>query len=368
MIAKTLRLLLVLGLLALIGWILYTSRTILLYIVIAGVVTLIGRPIFNLLGKPHYKERYLSNSLKAGITLITVLLVVGGMLGYFLPAIFLEAQLLANIDVEEVKQGLSPILEWINRILIRLNISNGDEVTDVEVVEYLFDSIDLDVIPSIINSIAGILGNLLIAFFSVAFISFFLLRDHQLLFRWVEDTLPSRLAHNLRKIRLGTQKTLSRYFLGLIIQVIAITLCIFIGLSILGIKNALLIASFTGIVNLVPYLGPWIGASFGTFILVANNLEGGFGVIEPKLWGLLIVFAITQLIDNYVFQPLIFSNSINAHPLEIFLVILIAGSIGGVGGMIAAIPTYSFLRIVLVQMNLEFKWTDKLRPEKDQPV
>jgi predicted PurR-regulated permease PerM len=142
----------------------------------------------------------------------------------------------------------------------------------------------------------------------------------------------------------------------------AITTCIFIGLQIVGVENALLIAVFTGIVNLVPYLGPWIGASFGIFILVANNIDASFvDVIEPKIIGMLIVFATTQLIDNYLFQPAIFSNSINANPLEIFVVILVAGSLGGVTGMIAAIPVYSFIRIVFKEMNKEFRWLQRIK-------
>jgi predicted PurR-regulated permease PerM len=67
------------------------------------------------------------------------------------------------------------------------------------------------------------------------------------------------------------------------------------------------------------------------------------------------------MIDNYVFQPAIFSNSINAHPLEIFIVILVAGSLGGVLGMIAAIPVYSFLRIVFREMNRELRWLERLK-------
>jgi len=67
------------------------------------------------------------------------------------------------------------------------------------------------------------------------------------------------------------------------------------------------------------------------------------------------VFLIIQLLDNILFQPIIFSNSVNAHPLEIFLVISIGGTLGGIPFMILAIPGYTVLRIVAKEFLSEFK-------------
>jgi predicted PurR-regulated permease PerM len=78
------------------------------------------------------------------------------------------------------------------------------------------------------------------------------------------------------------------------------------------------------------------------------------------------IFIITQLIDNYLFQPIIYSNSVKAHPLEIFLVILIAGQIGGVVGIIAAIPLYTIIRVILVEFYPEKKFVKRLIGGLDQ--
>ena len=362
MINKFLRILLVAGLLFLLGWLVYQSTTIIIYILVSIVVALIGRPLFNMMDRLTIRGKHLSDGLKAALTLLVLFGLLGGLLSTFLPMIFSEAQLLTKLDLDQVKGAMSPGLDWFNRTFENLTPGNAQEYNETQVIQYVFDSLDISALPQLLNSFVGTMGSILIAVFSVAFISFFFLKDKNMMTQVVMKITPHSKEAGIKRILVNTRRTLSRYFLGLLLQVLAITVCIFIGLSIVGVENALLIAVFTGIVNLVPYLGPWIGASFGIFIVVANNIDASFvEIIQPKLIGLIIVFATTQMIDNYVFQPAIFSNSINAHPLEIFIVILVAGSLGGVLGMIAAIPVYSFLRIVFREMNRELRWLERLK-------
>lgn len=359
---RILKFLAILGLLFLLGWLIYESSTVIIYILFSLVVALIGRPVFKLFERIQIKGKHLPDAVKAGLTLVVIFGLLGGLLSYFVPMILTEAQLLTNIDLDQIENALEPGLEWFNGIVDKIHLSPDNRVNENDILEHLFDSLEIGALPSFVNSIVGALGNLLIAVFSVAFMSFFFLKDRNMLTDVAMKLIPGSKEESVERIFNSTRRTLSRYFLGLVIQVLAVTICIFIGLRIVGVENALLIAVFTGIVNLVPYLGPWIGASFGIFILVANNIDASFvDVLEPKILGLLAVFATTQLIDNYIFQPTIFSNSINANPLEIFIVILVAGSLGGVTGMIAAIPVYSFLRIVFNEMDSEFGWLNRIK-------
>ena len=359
---RILRFLLLLGLIFLFGWLVYETTTILLYVILSLVVALIGRPLYKLFDKIQIKKKHLPDAVKAGLTLISIFGILGGIIAVFVPMIFTEAQLLTKIDLKQVETALTPSLEWFNSLVDRLNIDPGSKFSESDIINYLFESLELSALPNLLNSVAGALGNLLVAIFSIAFMSFFFLKDKDLLTDVIIQLIPSSKEGRIQNILLNTRNILSRYFLALLLQVLAITICIFIGLKIVGVENALLVAVFTGIVNLIPYIGPWIGASFGIFILVANNIDASFAeVIEPKLIGVLVVFAATQMIDNYLIQPTIFSSSINAHPLEIFIVILVAGSLGGVVGMIVAIPVYSFLRIVFSEMNKEFRWLERIK-------
>ncbi len=361
MIAKTLKLLLILGLLFVVGWLIYQSSAILVYLSIAGVVALIGSPIVTALDALTIRGRHLPNGLKAAVTLLVIFSVLGLLAWLFVPMIFEEAAVLTRFDPGQVENTLEPVIDWVNRSLSKIN-PDHTQFNASELIRSIFNRLDISLLPSLLNAVAGAFGNFLIGLFSVAFISFFFLSDRQMVPRVVMALTPKSQEPQARNIMRNTQKTLSRYFVGLLIQVIAVAIVVFIGLSIVGVENAILIAIFAGIINLVPYLGPWIGASFGAFILVTNNIDASFvELIRPKLFGMIIVFASAQLIDNYVFQPKIFSTSIHAHPLEIFLVILVAGTLGGVVGMIAAIPVYSFLRIVFFEMDREFGWLHKLK-------
>ena len=135
-----------------------------------------------------------------------------------------------------------------------------------------------------------------------------------------------------------------------------------VGLLFLGFgANAWLIALFAGIVNIIPYIGPIIGMLFGILIGVTTNLsiDPSFDIV-PLVVKLVILFQSIQLIDNFVSQPIIYSNSIKAHPLEVFFVVLVFGSLAGVPGMIAAMPVYAFFRIIAKEFFSEWKVVRKM--------
>ena len=126
-------------------------------------------------------------------------------------------------------------------------------------------------------------------------------------------------------------------------------LCYFIWLCahIFGIDNALIIAFLCAVLNIIPYIGPLIGSILAAILTMISNLGGDFQTeILPLTIYVLIGFWIVQIIDNNVSQPLIFSSSVNSHPLEIFLVILIAGFMSGILGMILAVPIYTILKVI----------------------
>jgi len=316
------------------------------------------------LSKLEIKNRRLPRGLSAMAALIILIGFVTLVIGIFFPLIMREAQVLYGINFNDVKESLSPAIANANNALDNLGVGEAIGMSEGAVLEYIFEGINFRNIPSVLNSILGVFGNAVVAVFSVAFMTYFLLRDEGILPRIVLNLTPGSHEGSVERIVTNTRRTLTRYFIGLVIQVTAITLCVWIGLSIIGVKNALLIGFFTGLANLIPYLGPWVGASFGVIIMVSNNIGFGFSdVIVPKFYAMIMVFGAVQLVDNYVFQPVIFSNSINAHPLEIFIVILLAGALGGIPGMVAAIPSYAFIRIVFIELNREFGVLQKIKSQ-----
>lgn len=113
--------------------------------------------------------------------------------------------------------------------------------------------------------------------------------------------------------------------------------------------------------NVIPYLGPLIGATIGIIIGIISSLSlGAYTSILPLSLTIAAVFSVSNLIDNMVLQPLIYSTSVKAHPIEIFLVIIIAGSLFGITGMILAVPAYTVLRVIAREFFSEFRLVKKL--------
>src|SRR5690606_14562426 len=111
----------------------------------------------------------------------------------------------------------------------------------------------------------------------------------------------------------------------------------------------------------IPYVGPIIGATFGVFVTISSNLEMDFYTqLLPLLVKVIGVFLFMQMTDNFILQPFIFSNSVLAHPLEIFLVILMGAKINGIMGMVLAIPAYTVIRLLARVFLSEFKIVQKL--------
>jgi predicted PurR-regulated permease PerM len=213
------------------------------------------------------------------------------------------------------------------------------------------------------GSAFNIVGNILATIVSASFLAFFFLRDKSLFKNIIIAILPQKYEKKTIIIMGESRKILSRYFIGLILELILVMALTTIGLLIIGLnfQISITIGFFAGLFNVVPYIGPLIGGVIGLCMGVSNYLEADvYLVILPLIGKMALVFAIVQIIDNNIFQTVIFSNSVKAHPIEIFLVIVIAGSLGGIGAMIFAVPVYSVLRIIGKQFFSHFKFIRSL--------
>lgn len=185
----------------------------------------------------------------------------------------------------------------------------------------------------------------------------------------VPTEIEEKVAHILNSI----SYLLRRYFVGIILEVFMVMLLDTIGLTLVGLNfnHAVIIGFLCGLFNVIPYLGPWMGAILGLLIGAALNINADFMSETLPLLGLMTaVFVSVQVIDNVLFQPLIYSSSVKAHPLEIFLVIIAAGSLAGILGMFLAIPAYTIVRVIakefFVNMKLVRKLTENLNGSSEK--
>lgn len=332
---------------------LYAIQSVILYIAIAAVLSLIGRPIVAFLkNKLHFP-----NSLAVVTVLVLVLAILVSIIALFVPIIVQQSQNLGHIDINAFKTDLNELNYQIRDYLgvQRLDIVQGLQETT------FFKNFDLSIIPNIMNIIFGGLGVALIGLFSIIFISFFLLKDSKLMINSVlvfsnrgEEARYKRVFDKIKTL-------LSRYFVGLVLQIVVLFILYAILLTVFQVDNPIAIAFICAFLNIVPYLGPLVAGILMMLFVISSNLGADFStIILPRVLYVMSGYAICQLIDNFINQPLIFGKSVKSHPLEIFLTILIAGLIFGVLGMIIAIPFYTALKVIAKEAFSEYKIVKKL--------
>jgi predicted PurR-regulated permease PerM len=195
--------------------------------------------------------------------------------------------------------------------------------------------------------VIGTISSFGVGLASVFFITFFFLKDKvhfiETLKKLIPDSHEEPIINSLDKIN----HLLSRYFIGLLLQLSIVFVLYLIVLSIFGISDAVIIAFLCAVLNIIPYIGPLIASILAAVLTMISHLGNDFQTDTlPTTIYILIGFWIVQLIDNNLSQPFIFSKSVSSHPLEIFLVILIAGFLSGILGMVIAVPLYTILKVI----------------------
>lgn len=320
-------------------WLLYQLKTLLIYMLIAGVVSLIGRPINHFL----MKRLKMRSVLATSISIVLLLGILISLFSLFVPLLVQQGENLSLLDVDLLKANIQTLVEEISAYF-QLDNSFWQQQFSVD---NLFQNVNFGLLPQLLNETLELLGGFTIGLFSVVFILFFFLKDSHLQERiilvLVNDNVNDRVEKSIDK----TKGLLSRYFLGLLLQISILLVINSVVLSVFAVENAFIIAFLCALLNLIPYLGPIIGAVLMLLLTMSSFIGADFStVILPKTIYVMIGFFVGQLVDNFFSQPFIFSNSVKSHPLEIFIVILASGTLLGPVGMIIAIPVYTTLKVI----------------------
>lgn len=348
------------GLLA-VGALIYFFPDIFMYFAIAIILSMLGRPLCERLKKFHIKRFHLGDSVSAVLTMVVMFLIVSLIFLFIIPLVNREIAILSNIDTDAIVDYFEKPIEKIYNFLIQYNIIRPEEDLLKMTEEKLYALVNWDNFSSIIGGLISKTSSLVIGLFSIIFLTFFLLKDQNIVHNIFMAITPDSYTLQMNNIIRDSRVMLTRYMFGLIAELLCMMILIFIGLSIFGVNNALIIAVIGGFMNIIPYLGPLMGGAIGVVIGIISNLGiSAFAMILPNTLEIIGVFIAANAVDNFVLQPTIYSKSVFAHPIEIFLVILMAGNIGGVVGMIIAIPSYTLIRIIAKQLLSEFKFIELL--------
>jgi predicted PurR-regulated permease PerM len=334
----------------------YYLRNLIYYVLLSLFLAFVGRPLAHWLKVRHIGKVKVPDAIAAAVVILVQLGVIAGLIILVVPLLIKEIQLWSEVDVQSLTSYLEDRVRLYQSIAIQYNL----ELEPEQLKESLLQSLNLNKLGDMVNSLAGGLSTILIGLFSVVFMTFFFLKEEGLSKALLYAVIHTQHHEKLNNILPKVKKLLSRYFIGLLLQVSIVAILVASGLKIIGLEQILLIALFAGLINVIPYIGPLIGSVVGIVLGAAQNLDLPVNELMPIVGYIAIVFAVTQFIDNFVLQPLIYSNSVNAHPLEIFLVITASGTLAGIGGMIVAVPVYSLFRIIAKEFLSGFQLIQNL--------
>jgi len=363
------RYIIIIGIIALSAACCYYFSSVLAYIILAFVVSLIGQPIVRLLRKIKIKGKSAPNALLSIIAIVIIFALLFLVIVQVIPVVTNIVQEASAMKADEPLDSYN-IIDYINDWTIQVLPWVGQDFDVVQLlIQQVTDVIDLTDLSGILGSVASAVASVAVGLFSVIFISFFFIKDETLFRRIVGSLVPDTIEERVKKTIFDIEQLLSRYFVGLIVEILGVVLLNCLGLWLIariGFNYALGIAFIAGLLNIIPYVGPLIGEVIGVLLCIILKYGAGIGLgVDIWLFALIVlgIMLATQLVDVFIYQPLIYSTSIKANPLEIFVVLLIAGHIGGVVGMLIAIPAYTVVRVIASRFFYDLKPVKRLIPD-----
>ena len=315
---------------------LYLLQSIIVYLIVSLVLTLMGKPLIQFF---HKRLRIKSRSLCVILTMTIFILLALSVFSLFIPLLVSQGKNLSGLNIDLLKNNLDDLIQ---QTLSKIGLNPEEYSFGVQEILNFID------IPNFLNSFISFISDFGVGAFSVLFISFFFMKDGEKILFALLSTFPSHRKRKLKTSIFKINNLLSRYFVGLILQITILFVVYTIVLLIFGVENAFIIALLCAMLNLIPYIGPMISFVLMALLTMSSNLQNDFmSVSLPTTIYVLIGFLVGQFIDNVFSQPLIFSNSVKSTALEIFLITLISGTLFGMVGMVVAIPAYTVLKVVL---------------------
>lgn len=347
-----------------VGAVMWYFREVVIYILISALFAIVGRPLVRLLCKIKTKRFVLPRWLAAAITLILLWLVIGGVLSLIIPLIAGKIYELSSLDLRSALEGIDEPLERLQNYISTIFVlpETHFSISDI-IVSTLRKFLNYDTVNSVVSSIINTGMSAVIVLFSVSFITFFFLKEDGLFSSMVSAVFPDKYSENVHRAIEKVSLLLSRYFTGLLTESLIIASIIAVVLLIFGMKveDACFIAVIMGMLNMIPYAGPAFGVLVSIFIGIVSPIDGC--TIAYTLAVILSTICVVKGIDDFVLQPTIYSSKVSAHPLEIFIVILMAGSVGGIVGLLIAVPSYTVLRVFAKEFFSEVSLVRKLTRE-----
>jgi predicted PurR-regulated permease PerM len=317
------------------------------YIVIAILLSLMGNPLVKRLNKIRFGKRKMPHGISATLTLFTMMLIFGLFVLIIVPLIIRQANVIASIDVNALIDHYQGPMHSLNEFLVQYNVISSGETIAMYIESQLSNLLDLTKFTNFFANLVTATGSVFMGTFIIMFLTFYFLLEENLAKNFILLLTPDDQMLNMERILHDSKLLLVRYFHGILLEIAIMMTLESAGLLIFGVPNAILIGFFGGLMNVIPYLGPIIGATLGVILASLSELSvGNYDQVFITIITVLAVFGGANLVDNFILQPQIYSRRVKAHPVEVFLVIILGGQLAGIAGMVMAIPTYTVVKVI----------------------
>ncbi len=350
----------------LVGFLIWKFYYILGWILIAAVISFVGEPLVRFFDRVHIKKIHFPHWMSTLFALFVILLFFLGLVAVFVPLILSQAEAISSINIDKLGEELQGPIRWIDDHLHGTGSIPEDQTLNDYLTEKVRNIINFESIGGFVGGFFSAAGSIFLGLFSILFISFFFLKDENMFEEGILLIVPEQHHGRTKRVINDSKQLLKRYFIGIFFELFCVISLLTLGLWILGIKNALLIGFFGGIMNIIPYLGPIIGSAIGITLGITSTLASGdLNDLLPVMIKLISVLAIVQFIDNNILVPMIYAKSVKSHPLEIFIVIIMGGGLAGLPGMLLAVPVYTVLRVIAREFMQETRVVQKITETMD---
>ncbi len=348
---------------------------IVIYIVLSAVLAVMGKPLVEAIQRVKIGKFRPPRWLAALLTLVAMWIVLVAFFTFFIPLMFGKLSELASLDtsyiIDSFREPLQSLQDWLTATFsisdpgFSLTGQLSDFSLEEEANRLLVGRLDSENITSTVTSTLNMVGSLGIAIFSITFITFFFLKDDGLFQYMIVSLFPRRYEENIVHAISSATHLLMRYFTGIVAESTIMFILLSGSFLLWGFtpQTAFFMGFIVGILNVIPYVGPIISGGICIIVGVLSPLAGytAFETAAVVLGMILLI----QGVDNFVLQPYLYSKRVKSHPLEIFIVILVAGSIGGVFGMLLAIPAYTVIRVFAKEFLNNYRIVQELTRKMD---
>lgn len=308
-------------------------------ILIAGVLFYMLNPIVTLLMKIKItKHKHLSRTSAIVIVYLFLIALLVYVISSFLPSLIAQISNLIN-NLPKIAKEINHYVQVHSRTGVFRKFYASEYVDQLQNYIYNYAEHSLGGLTESLGSIISATASAIVVIVTVPVVLFYMLKDGHKMIPNIAKILPPKRRRRVTRLLRKMSATISHYIAGQMIECLFVGIFTSIGYILIGQKYALLLGCFAGICNIIPYVGPYIGIMPSIFVALSDS-------VSKLIWVIVVVIIVQQLDGNLVY-PNVIGKSLNIHPLTIIIILLAAGNIAGLMGMILAIPLYAVVKVVV---------------------